>query len=580
MADLQSLVANQDITPNWPEDYPYHPLRDDMGNPAIIRVADEYLSAWLTRGADGQFTEVTVLNETQLGRIYDDRPGADQSNVVATLADKVWADDRTGQKWPADDFEEVIYNTRTGEVLFTFTDDIAEGVADDKTLAAADAARATMFQGNADWVEGGQQGMRPFNRVVLAKGLAADGVSDADLDYRLPADVTLENNRALIRSVDSANKAHAESILSGAEGAATRQLERVRMQLAEPSLVYSHAASAEGFGVKYEQGLQGPSFDLSAQSVDELLSQLPPEEEKVHPGIAPGALAGAIEGIQARQEAALAELVAQGRPVVDEQTAVVDERVQPSSVPSLLPEAPALPAVPDVREVLRDDLEIKGYTDEVIRQYGESAGARNAQVLDQYDEIVAGLNEQLSSIISPENLGARIEKELRFMGVDETQIAEFLVSDGFDRQVASLQNTVGQGIASGAFEPDIDSIIAKVNTEIRAEIPGMVEGDFERAMENAQGRIDQRFNQAAKRQAEAMAAAAEAANPEDIEKQRDAAMEQVAQTYASQLGAYSEQQRAPILNFLPPEVIDRINELWEEQAAEGGSQPALQGAKP
>lgn len=81
---LQALVDQQAIYENWPEDYPYHVLldgaREEQGRPVIAKVGDDYFSAWLTRDESGAFREVTLLDEAQLGRVFDGRPGADQEN--------------------------------------------------------------------------------------------------------------------------------------------------------------------------------------------------------------------------------------------------------------------------------------------------------------------------------------------------------------------------------------------------------------------------------------------------------------------------------------------------------------------
>lgn len=86
MADLEELIKNQQIADNWPEDYNYHPLMDENGDPAIVNIGNaNYYTAWLKRDEGGEFSQAVILNQAQTQRLYAQSPDVNQPEAQQAL---------------------------------------------------------------------------------------------------------------------------------------------------------------------------------------------------------------------------------------------------------------------------------------------------------------------------------------------------------------------------------------------------------------------------------------------------------------------------------------------------------------
>lgn len=538
---LQALIDNQAITSNWPADYPYHPLNDANGNPAVIQVANEYLSAWLTRDDAGNFTEVTVLSEEQLSRIYDQRPSADLPNRVIERDGAVWVDgDNPSQSWSGDDYEEVVYNTQTGELS-----DVA-----------------AMFEGNAAWLADGQQGQRPFNKVVLPSGLAADGVSTEDLEQRLPVSVVLqENTRRLEQTVDSSVKARAEVVLGQAQGLATAQVERVRMGGSDPSIVYSDAQYANEFGLQYEEGLQITSFEpIDPARMEQLWAESFEDDGRVQPGIAPGAMAEIIAGIEQDRANAAANPVTGAGKIGIQEPRTGHGNIRTSDIPEI-GEPPMQPLITLAQR--------QSYVEGVLGAYEDhitSSDPNRADGFGEMGEALAGLREQLPNVIDPERLKAQIEIQLT-----PDQLNELEQNGGIESAVAAIQKEIVNMSASGALNPDLNVAAQDAVNEARAQLPSMIDDALNASLEQAnQGMVDA-FDRANAQRDVALDVIAQQ-TPENIDNQTVQALVETFRAY--QQSPAWEQIKETYAAQNDPNATRALEILEQEQA---GNQPALQG---
>ncbi len=575
MADLdpqlQALIDNQQITSNWAADYPYHPLSDANGNPAVIRVANDFLSAWLTRGEDGTFSEVTVLSEEQLGRIYDQRPGADLPNRVVERDEPAWINrDNPSESWPGDAYEQVVYNTQTGAI----------------------SDEATMFEANAQWLSDGQQGERPFNKAILRSDLITDGVVSADdlqgdestpsslpqireLPNRLPASAEFfENTRHLEQTVDSKVKAQAEPILLAAQQGAAAQIDRVRAGLDDPSVVYSDADNADGYGLQYEQGLRVQSqgavdVDALARLQEQALNS--DADRPVHPGVEPNALGNLIAGIEQRRAEAVPD---------PDRTKIGVQETRTNA--GQIPEIQDLPEIPALQDVLKTPADINAYADEITQKFEAEIRSNDPNQADGFaelDERLAALPGVLTNALDAGRLESAIyqqidtpeaREQLRDAGIDPVEHRK-LVPD----MVRGMQQEMASMIASGVLtNADTERLTQDALNDVRAQMPDMIDREFERSISTAEDRIQRGLDIAGEKR-DAAVAAQESVTPENIDKLQ-------VETYMNLFRVYKGQPGGDaILETFKSQDDPNVKEAFRLlELEEQGSQPAPQGIKP
>lgn len=571
---LQQLVDNQAINENWPDDYPYHILldgdREDNGRPVIAKVGEDYFSAWLTRDADGNLSEVTLLDETQLGRVFNGRPGADQDNRVVETGRDIWIDNVTGDKWPENDYEQVFYNTQTGDVV----DQLA------------------MFEGNAEWLNNGQNGDRPFNSAVLPNGLAADGVSDTDLEQRLPANVRVMAERRLFQTADSQNKAIAERTLSGDEAFATAQFRDVRgrdlidtayapgqlseearayllSQSPEATVNYSDRAAAEAAGLQFDT-TQAVANDVTIAAAEEVAASALEQQaegyaalygEEPESSSAGGGLFN-MDDVTARVEERRAEQAAGTRA----EPIRIREQQTDAGAALVIPDMPDIPA-PET--VLINPQQRQQYVDSVLGSFEEritSSSPNSADGMGQMEEALVALREQLPSMIDPERLKSQIQPQLDAMSSEER--AAFEANGGVDAAIATLQQDVVTMSASAALNPDLNVAAQDAIDHVRADLPSMAGRAFDSSVARLNESLTDRFQRA-----ESRVEAAEQA----VEQAVSNINETQVQTYMEAFRAYRstpawEQFREAYSAQGDDNINEALRRLDEEQA-----QPALPG---
>ncbi len=516
MADVGSLINGQKITENWPNDYLYHPLMDESGAPATVRVGNEFFGAWLKREAvGGAFDQIILLNQEQLGRLYELRPPADRPNEVVPTGRKVYIDDTTGQKWPEEEYERVFYNVADGKIV----------------------AEAAAFDGNAVWLDGGRVGPRPFNNAVFPKNLIADGkISEADLAQRLPKGVRVEDEFALDRTADSALKASAELVLLEGRMLSLGQLEQARSGLAEPTLTYVNARAAEAAGISYEQGLnyEQQGQVLTPEEAGRIVSDYYSVDSghKPQPGFDGVNIRAAGEELErrigGRAAAGPVEVVREDSPPVDPAPVVMlpageirFDPVDPAALDRALAEIDAIAF--DMRA---------------------QVAAKMAGIMGEEER--AALLERLRGI----DLAAEFERRLEAGDVKPKDRDAFIqrMREGY------TQDLLGQDLSVGAVD---------IFDRLKPRLEGIAAGIVDDLIAGVRASTTDAFNAAVAARAEAGRQLQELAeNPMG----QDEVLELAARGYADQLRGMSPEGRELYRRMGNP-VIDRALELLKEEEA-------------